>query len=428
MAAISLGHSGMPEEDAIMRLSDWLSCEVIGSFLRQFPQKHRVEAARCACRIGVLCLWGWTTSQKQWSLEDLLEVTASINPNGSNGVRPPSPRAEARRSAAQEVVTQPLGARAATVGSSEGPAGPAGQAPWTSVPGFSFGVGVFREERSFKLGARLLMVLGIGSSQYSAWEMKPLTAMRFRFCSSWLGSRERQMFAFCSACTFLAISLISSFWYQIFRTQCFSRPSQHQANHKELRSVAPGSVEEAAALLELHQARNEPLLFANHTAMQGWGQNCWSPDCIQRRFGDLPIEGVAMGATLDDYMDAFFDDESSVEAECFEGKNPACTLQGGAPFCTRPCLTNATLNFALVEDSDEPFEDVLVDSLKSFPLLRRRAHKGHLPSARLLTWLVSSTVGFAPGADWVEGVLWLSPKGAQTGLHQDDEPCAVLHQ
>ncbi|CAJ1346122.1 unnamed protein product [Effrenium voratum] len=110
MAAISLGHSGMPEEDAIMRLSDWLSCEVIGSFLRQFPQKHRVEAARCACRIGVLCLWGWTTSQKQWSLEDLLEVTASINPNGSNGVRPPSPRAEARRSAAQEVVTQPWAA------------------------------------------------------------------------------------------------------------------------------------------------------------------------------------------------------------------------------------------------------------------------------------------------------------------------------
>jgi len=93
-----------------MRLSDWLSCEVIGSFLRQFPQKHRVEAARCACRIGVLCLWGWTTSQKQWSLEDLLEVTASINPNGSNGVRPPSPRAEARRSAAQEVVTQPWAA------------------------------------------------------------------------------------------------------------------------------------------------------------------------------------------------------------------------------------------------------------------------------------------------------------------------------
>lgn len=91
-----------------MRLSDWLSCEVIGSFLRQFPQKHRVEAARCACRIGVLCLWGWTTSQKQWSLEDLLEVTASINPIHSNGgMRTSTPREVNRRS---EVVAQPWAA------------------------------------------------------------------------------------------------------------------------------------------------------------------------------------------------------------------------------------------------------------------------------------------------------------------------------
>lgn len=91
-----------------MRLSDWLSCEVIGSFLRQFPQNHRVEAARCACRIGVTCLWGWTTSQKQWSLEDLLEVTASINPAANGGgTRTASPRQVARR---QEVVAQPWAA------------------------------------------------------------------------------------------------------------------------------------------------------------------------------------------------------------------------------------------------------------------------------------------------------------------------------
>eukprot|EP00435_Cladocopium_sp_Y103_P009399 s2434_g2.t1 len=102
-------NGGIAEEDVIMRLSDWLSCEVIGSFLRQFPQKHRVEAARCACRIGVTCLWGWTTSQKQWSLEDLLEVTASINPAGANGggTRTASPRQVARR---QEVVAQPWAA------------------------------------------------------------------------------------------------------------------------------------------------------------------------------------------------------------------------------------------------------------------------------------------------------------------------------
>ena len=30
--------------------------------------------------------------------------------------------------------------------------------------------------------------------------------------------------------------------------------------------------------------------------------------------------------------------------------------------------------------------------------------------------------------DWVEGVLWLSPRGARTGIHQDDEPCSILQQ
>ena len=105
-----LGPNGLiVEEDVVMRLSDWLSCEVIGGFLRQFPQKHRVEAARCACRIGVTCLWGWTTSQKQWSLEDLLEVTASINPqqNGGGTKSTASPRQAPRR---QDVVAQPWAA------------------------------------------------------------------------------------------------------------------------------------------------------------------------------------------------------------------------------------------------------------------------------------------------------------------------------
>jgi len=104
-----LGPNGLiVEEDVVVRLSDWLSCEVIGGFLRQFPQKHRVEAARCACRIGVTCLWGWTTSQKQWSLEDLLEVTASINPQqNGGGTRTASPRQAPRR---QDVVAQPWAA------------------------------------------------------------------------------------------------------------------------------------------------------------------------------------------------------------------------------------------------------------------------------------------------------------------------------
>ncbi|CAE7457905.1 unnamed protein product [Symbiodinium natans] len=108
--------NGSPQEpeEVIMRLSDWLSCEVIGSFLRQFPAKHRVEAARCACRIGVHCLWGWTTSQKQWSLEDLLEVTASIHPSFASNGRAVSPRpgegAHRRPATADQVQTQPWAA------------------------------------------------------------------------------------------------------------------------------------------------------------------------------------------------------------------------------------------------------------------------------------------------------------------------------
>lgn len=62
-----------------------------------------------------LGLWGWTTSQKQWSLEDepfaalrtrvedLLEVTASINPSGAATAQGTAVRRP-------EVVTQPWAA------------------------------------------------------------------------------------------------------------------------------------------------------------------------------------------------------------------------------------------------------------------------------------------------------------------------------
>eukprot|EP00435_Cladocopium_sp_Y103_P037481 s2657_g9.t3 len=116
------------------------------------------------------------------------------------------------------------------------------------------------------------------------------------------------------------------------------------------------------------------------------------------------------------------------EETCLKGDVPPCTMQAGAPFCTRPCLINATLNFGIVEDSDPPFDDVLEETLSSLPLLRARAQRGDGLLAQLVTWFVPSTVGFAPSADWVEAVLWLSPAGARTGLHQDDEPCSVLYQ
>lgn len=49
------------------------------------------------------------------------------------------------------------------------------------------------------------------------------------------------------------------------------------------------------------------------------------------------------------------------------------------------------------------------------PLLRWRAQRGEAFGSRVLTSLVPSSVGFAPDADWVEAVLWISPKGARTG-------------
>ena len=39
------------------------------------------------------------------------------------------------------------------------------------------------------------------------------------------------------------------------------------------------------------------------------------------------------------------------QENCLKGEAPPCTMQAGAPFCTRPCLMNATLNFGIVEES-----------------------------------------------------------------------------
>eukprot|EP00931_Biecheleriopsis_adriatica_P027383 TRINITY_DN16487_c0_g1_i1.p1 TRINITY_DN16487_c0_g1~~TRINITY_DN16487_c0_g1_i1.p1 ORF type:complete len:494 (-),score=89.71 TRINITY_DN16487_c0_g1_i1:3-1484(-) len=120
--------------DAVIHLSDWLSCEVMGPFLRQFPHKHQVEAARCACRIGVHCMQEWWVNQKSWSLEDLLEIAAAINPGrptNGQGLHPPTPRAteekERRLQANQrrsrsnsEVVAQPWAAPRSELSQADG--------------------------------------------------------------------------------------------------------------------------------------------------------------------------------------------------------------------------------------------------------------------------------------------------------------------
>ncbi len=43
--------------------------------------------------------------------------------------------------------------------------------------------------------------------------------------------------------------------------------------------------------------------------------------------------------------------KTTLEANCLKGDSPPCTLQAGAPFCTRPCMINATLNFGIVDAS-----------------------------------------------------------------------------
>ena len=46
-----------------------------------------------------------------------------------------------------------------------------------------------------------------------------------------------------------------------------------------------------------------------------------------------------------------FPTKNLFEANCLKGDSPPCTLQAGAPFCTRPCMINATLNFGIVDAS-----------------------------------------------------------------------------
>ncbi|CAK9036809.1 unnamed protein product, partial [Durusdinium trenchii] len=235
---------------------------------------------------------------------------------------------------------------------------------------------------------------------------------------------------------FSGLAAISGLSYNVFRTQCFTR--QEGPERWDTLSIAtPSSTDEAIQRLSVAIASAQPLLFRGgaHEARPGffgWASDSWAPQELQERFGELKIDG-GYDATLSDFLDSFFEGEDppSPKKSCFSGdapEGPACTMQGGAPFCTRPCLTNATLNIGIVEDSDPPFEDVLVEMLNSLPLLRWRAQRGEAFGSRVLTSLVPSSVGFAPDADWVEAVLWISPKGARTGLHQDDEPCSVLHQ
>lgn len=66
-----------------MHLADWLSCALLGNFLRRFSTgPARAEAARCACLVGVVCLERWSAEGQatgmNWTLEDLLELAAGL--------------------------------------------------------------------------------------------------------------------------------------------------------------------------------------------------------------------------------------------------------------------------------------------------------------------------------------------------------------
>lgn len=72
-----------PIGDTVVHLADWLSCALLGGFLRRFQTgPARAEAARCACLVGVVCLERWSAdgeaSGLQWALEDLLELAAGL--------------------------------------------------------------------------------------------------------------------------------------------------------------------------------------------------------------------------------------------------------------------------------------------------------------------------------------------------------------
>ena len=231
--------------------------------------------------------------------------------------------------------------------------------------------------------------------------------------------------------------------HRAFTTQCFSHIVPAFPNHglSEVRDARPAGLDAAAALLELHLQRGEPLLLRDRSSMHGWDDEaCWTPECLRRRFGTQPLDapGQQASSSLSDWLDAFFDGGSrapagSTEAAgCFgrlAGRSHCTVDEGGAPFCAAPCFTNATINFGIhpFSESFNHWESALA-STGWLALQRRRALKGESWAARLVTALFPSQYGFDPGVDWVEGVLWLSPKGARSGLHRDDEPCLVLHQ
>jgi hypothetical protein len=253
----------------------------------------------------------------------------------------------------------------------------------------------------------------------------------------------------------LSIALGMHGAHRVFSTQCFSHQLPSYRNHglSAVRHARPPQLDAAAALLELHLQRSEPLLLREGTGMHGWDQGaCWTPDCLRQRFGTQPVDAPGRGAslylsgsspraTLTAWLDTFFDGgsrrtpsgaEFESDSGCFgpaRGGSYCTTDEGGAPFCASPCFTNATQNFGLHPHSESfrHWHDALA-STGWLALQRRRALKGDTLAARLVTAVFPPQYGFDPNADWVEGVLWLSPKGARTGLHHDDEPCLVLHQ
>jgi hypothetical protein len=233
------------------------------------------------------------------------------------------------------------------------------------------------------------------------------------------------------AATLLALGVYAA--HRVFATQCFSHHVPMFPNHglSAVRESAPAGLDAADALLKLHLRHGEPLLLRNGSGMQGWdAQACWTPTCVRRRFGAQPVD-VSWGssAPLSRWLDEFFDSgrsapgddlgASQAAAGCFgDGVGLShCTVnEGGAPFCAVPCFVNATINFGLHPYSESflQWEDAL-SSTGWLPLQRRRALKGDSWAAWATTAVFPPRYGFDPGVDWVEGVLWLSPKGARTG-------------
>lgn len=227
--------------------------------------------------------------------------------------------------------------------------------------------------------------------------------------------------------------------YVVFVTQCFSHHVPDFPNHglSKIREASPAGLAAANAVLELHLQRGEPLVLRDGSAMHGWDANaCWAPACVRRRFGDQPVDAPGHSvsgrsdesAPLSHWLDVFFDADThgldvraaaGSAAECFRANTGQshCTVdEGGAPFCSVACFANATINFGLHPNSESflHWKDAL-SSTGWLALQRQRALKGDSWLAWITSTLFPSQYGFDPGMDWVEGVLWLSPKGARTG-------------